>query len=57
MYDAAPGEHGQLRHLLERVAARRAELERRRRDIDRTLDELDALELRVSQRLDEIDRR
>ncbi len=54
MYDAAPGEHGQLNRLLERIEARRRELERRRSDIDRTLDELDALEHRATQRLDEI---
>jgi len=46
MYDESPGELGQLRYLLEEVAARRAELEQRRADIDTTLAELDELESR-----------
>lgn len=40
MYDAEPGEAGQLRYLLDQIAARRLDLERRRRDIDETLAEL-----------------
>ena len=46
MYDAAPGEVGQLRYLLEQIAARRVELEQRRRDIEQTLGELDDVERR-----------
>jgi DNA-binding transcriptional MerR regulator len=46
MYDEPPGEAGQLRYLLERIAARRAELEQRRRDIEITLKELDEVERR-----------
>jgi len=46
MYDDEPGEGGQLRYLLEQIAARRAELEQRRRDIDVTLAELDDVEAR-----------
>ncbi|WP_203432642.1 MerR family transcriptional regulator [Jiangella asiatica] len=46
MYDAEPGEVGQLRYLLEQIAHRRAELEQRRRDIDATLTELSDLERR-----------
>jgi DNA-binding transcriptional MerR regulator len=46
MYDEPPGEAGQLRYLLERIAARRAELEQRRRDIELTLKELDEVERR-----------
>ena len=46
MYDAAPGEAGQLRYLLEQVTARRTELQQRRRDLDQTLSELDELERR-----------
>lgn len=44
MYDAEPGEAGQLRYLLEQIAVRRAELDLRRRDIERTLAELAAVE-------------
>jgi DNA-binding transcriptional MerR regulator len=46
MYDQAPGETGQLRYLLDQIAARRAELEQRRRDIELTLAELDDVESR-----------
>src|ERR1044072_3612032 len=34
MYDAEPGESGQLRYLIEQIAVRRGELDRLRRDID-----------------------
>jgi DNA-binding transcriptional MerR regulator len=46
MYDESPGEAGQLHYLLEEVAARRAELEQRRRDVEQTLAELDDVESR-----------
>jgi DNA-binding transcriptional MerR regulator len=46
MYDQEPGEDGQLRYLLEQIAARRTELEQRRRDIETTLAELDDVERR-----------
>ncbi len=46
MYDQPPGEAGQLSYLLERIAARRAELEQRRHDIEVTLAELDEVERR-----------
>jgi DNA-binding transcriptional MerR regulator len=46
MYDAAPGETGQLRYLLEQIDVRRTELEQRRKDIDETLAELGDLESR-----------
>lgn len=46
MYDAEPGEVGQLRYLLEQIDVRRTELEQRRKDIDETLDELTDLERR-----------
>jgi DNA-binding transcriptional MerR regulator len=46
MYDAEPGEEGQLVYLLEQIARRRDELEQRRRDIDETLTELDEVEAR-----------
>jgi cell division protein FtsB len=51
MYDQAPGEQGQLTYLLEQIAARRAELEQRRADIDTTLAELDAVERRCREAL------
>jgi DNA-binding transcriptional MerR regulator len=47
MYDAEPGEEGQLRYLLEQIAGRRAELEQRRRDLEETLAELDDVERRA----------
>lgn len=46
MYDEQPGEAGQLEYLIEQCDVRRAHLERRRRDIDETLAELDAVERR-----------
>ncbi len=46
MYDAEPGEVGQLHYLLEQIGHRRAELEARRRDIEQTLAELDDVERR-----------
>jgi len=46
MYDAEPGEGGQLRYLLEQICLRRAELEQRRTDIEQTLAELDEVEAR-----------
>lgn len=46
MYDAAPGEEGQLRYLLSDIGRRRSDLLARRQDLDDTLAELDALESR-----------
>ncbi|NIK62208.1 MerR family DNA-binding transcriptional regulator [Kribbella shirazensis] len=46
MYDAEPGEEGQLVYLLTQITHRRAELEQRRRDIDETLQELAEVETR-----------
>ena len=46
MYDAEPGEEGQLVYLLNQIGTRRAELEQRRRDIDETLHELAEVERR-----------
>ena len=46
MYDEEPGESGQLRYLLDQIAARRAELEQRRADIEQTLAELADVEER-----------
>ena len=47
MYDAEPGEVGQLHYLLEQLDARRADLEERRRDIEESLVELDRVEAKV----------
>ena len=47
MYDAEPGEVGQLQYLLDQLAARRADLEARRRDIEESLVELDRVEAKV----------
>ena len=54
MYDAAPGEGGQLRHLIDRIGDRRTELQQRRDDIERTLRELDEVEARALLRLSEL---
>ncbi len=40
MYDAEPGEVGQLHYLIEQVERRTEELEQRQRDIEQTLAEL-----------------
>jgi DNA-binding transcriptional MerR regulator len=57
MYDAEPGEVGQLRYLVDQIDVRRTELEQRRKDIDETLNELDEVERRcrrdLAQLLDE----
>ncbi|TWP32604.1 MerR family DNA-binding transcriptional regulator [Leekyejoonella antrihumi] len=46
MYDEQPGEAGQLSYLLDRIEDRRADLERRRQDIQDSLDELAELDRR-----------
>ncbi|WP_345713977.1 MerR family DNA-binding transcriptional regulator [Kineococcus glutinatus] len=46
MYDAEPGEAGQLRYLLQQVERRRADLLQRQRDLAQTLAELDELQVR-----------
>jgi DNA-binding transcriptional MerR regulator len=46
MYDEQPGEAGQLHYLLDQIDVRRGELERLRRDIDETMDELDRVAAR-----------
>lgn len=48
MYDAEPGEEGQLVYLLDQITTRRAELEQRRQDIDETLEELAEVERRCA---------
>ncbi len=51
MYDAPPGERGQLHHLIDRIEEKRAELLEKQRDIDLTLGELDAVEAGCRERL------
>jgi DNA-binding transcriptional MerR regulator len=51
MYDAEPGEVGQLNYLLEQIDVRRHELEQRRTDIDDTLAELADVERRCHEDL------
>ncbi|HET6740650.1 MAG TPA: MerR family DNA-binding transcriptional regulator [Kribbella sp.] len=46
MYDAEPGEEGQLVYLLNQITARRTELEQRRQDIEQTLQDLTEVETR-----------
>ena len=51
MYDAEPGEAGQLSLLIDKIADRRAELYQKQRDIELTLQELDQVEARCRERL------
>ena len=46
LYDAAPGELGQLRLLISKVSKRRAYLRQQLQDIEATLSDLDAVEAR-----------
>ncbi|WP_297839083.1 MerR family DNA-binding transcriptional regulator [uncultured Roseibium sp.] len=55
MYGSAPGETGQLRLLLDRIAARRAELLEKQRDIELTLVELDDVEAGAKARMVELE--
>ncbi|HET6296732.1 MAG TPA: MerR family DNA-binding transcriptional regulator [Kribbella sp.] len=54
MYDAEPGEEGQLVYLLNQIQTRRTELEQRRRDIEETLQELSEVEHRCQADLDSL---
>lgn len=51
MYDDHPGEVGQLRYLLSQIGERRQDLQRRLRDIEDSLRELDELEKRCHEDL------
>ena len=46
MYDEQPGEAGQLSYLLDQIHDRRADLERRRKDVEDSLAERDRLQQR-----------
>jgi len=55
LYDAEPGEAGQLRHFLAKISERRGLLERQREDIAITLEELGNVEARCHERLAEME--
>jgi DNA-binding transcriptional MerR regulator len=54
MYDAEPGEAGQIRRLLESLEAVRTDLLARQRELARTLAEVDEVSLRCTTRLGEL---
>ncbi len=54
LYDAAPGETGQLELLLAKIAGRRAELEAKRADIEATLADLETVSKNCHKRLREM---
>ncbi|EFO29268.1 MerR family transcriptional regulator [Roseibium sp. TrichSKD4] len=54
MYGTAPGEEGQLRLLMQKIANRRAELVEKQRDIELTLAELEEVEEGARARMAEI---
>ncbi|CTQ68598.1 MerR family transcriptional regulator [Roseibium alexandrii] len=54
MYGSAPGEAGQLRLLMEKIAARREELLEKQRDIELTLLELEEVEAGALGRMEEL---
>jgi DNA-binding transcriptional MerR regulator len=55
LYDAPPGETGQLDLLLEKIARRKAVLEAKRRDIEATLDDLETVSINCRKRLMELE--
>ena len=55
MYDTDLGEEGQLQYFLEKIAARRLDLELKLKDIEETLVELKTVENKCHQRLHELD--
>ncbi|MBM3540006.1 MAG: MerR family DNA-binding transcriptional regulator [Alphaproteobacteria bacterium] len=55
LYDAPPGELGQIRFFLDKIRERRAALERQRDDIAATLAELDDVEARCAAQLKGLD--
>ncbi len=56
LYDAPPGEAGQLAFLLDKIAARKVDLEDKRRDIEASLDDLDGVAANCRARLAELDK-
>lgn len=57
LYDAPDGEAGQLSVLLERIAARRAELEAKREDIAASVKDLDTVAKKCRKQLKKIKKR
>jgi len=55
LYDAPPGELGQIRFFLDKIRERRGALERQRDDIAATLAELDDVEARCTAQLKGLD--
>ncbi len=55
LYEAPAGEAAQLKLLLDRIAARRAELKAKRRDLNASLDDLDAAAKNCRKRLKEME--
>ncbi len=54
MYDAAPGEVGQLRLLISKIDSRRAQLQQQMQDIEATLSDLSEVENRCRDRLSDL---
>ena len=54
MYKEPPGEHGQLKLLIQRVNEKREQLYQKRRDIEETITELDQVEEQSLARLAEL---
>ena len=54
MYDAAPGEVGQLRLLISKIESRRAQLQQQMQDIEATLSDLSEVENRCRDRLSDL---
>ncbi|MED5575302.1 MAG: MerR family DNA-binding transcriptional regulator [Pseudomonadota bacterium] len=54
MYDAAPGEVGQLRLLISKINGRRAQLQQQMQDIEATLSDLSEVENRCRDRLSDL---
>lgn len=54
MYDAEPGEEGQLVYLLNQITIRRADLEQRRQDLEATLQDLAEVEARCQADLENL---
>ncbi len=57
MYESEPGEAGQLRHLIGKIAGRREALLSQRADIDQILADMDGIEARCAQALAALDGR
>ena len=55
LYDAPTGEAGQLAYLIDRISARKADLEAKRQDIEASLDDLDGVAANCRARLEDLD--